>query len=441
MKGFIMKLNSIKKVLSMILTISMIGSLNVPINAEEIPNDFTTIDLLKVKKHILNIMPLDNISKYDFNGDSTISITDEVTLKEILFEASNSDAPKTALELTQAMGNGWNLGNTLEACGDWIAQWGDGTTSSYETAWGNPVTTKAMIDGIKQSGIKSVRIPVAWSNMMTDTENYTISQEYFNRVDEVVSYVLDNDMYAIINIHYDNGWWTDFGTDYNQAMKKYKSMWEQLSEHYKSYSNRLIFESANEELGDKFKENNKNLTDDECYKITNEINQTFVDIVRNSGDENSNRFLLIAGYNTDIDKTCDDRFIMPTDTIKNHLLVSVHYYSPSTYCIANTEDNSWGYMDSWGTDEDYKYMENQLGKMQKFINEDYGVIIGEYGVATKKISDTEYIKKDGTDKFMQSVLDLSDKYNYCPLLWDAGDWYDRNSCTFKYDDIANVFNK
>ncbi|MGN1412545.1 MAG: cellulase family glycosylhydrolase [Oscillospiraceae bacterium] len=440
-----MKLNSIKKVLSMILTISMIGSLNVPINAEEVPNDFTTIDLLKVKKHILNIMPVDIVSKYDFNGDGTISITDEVALKQILFKALDNNIPKNALELTQAMGNGWNLGNTLEACGDWIAQWGDGTTSSYETAWGNPVTTKAMIDGLKQSGINSVRIPVSWSNMMTDTENYTISQEYFNRVDEVVSYVLDNDMYAIINIHYDNNWWVDFGTDdqsYNEALKKYRSMWTQIATHYKDYSNKLIFESANEELGDKFKENNSNLNDDYCYDLTNKINQMFVDIVRgtNSGN-NKDRFLLIAGYNTDIDKTCNDRFIMPTDTIENHLLVSVHYYSPSTYCIANTEGNSWGYMDSWGTDEDYKYMENQLSKMQKFINDGYGVIIGEYGVATKKISDTEYIKKDGTDKFMQSVLDLSDKYNYCPLLWDAGDWYDRNSCTFKYDDIANVFNK
>lgn len=438
-----MKKSIVAIVSSMMLCIGMISSGEIIANTEEVNGNFSFVDLLKLKKSVLSVGVLDgaDTTRLDLNQDGTISVVDEVILKNILLNSSASDIPTSALELTQVMGHGWNLGNTLESCGDWIAQWGDGTTASYETAWGNPVTTKAMINGLKQSGISSVRVPVAWSNMMTDTENYTISQDYFNRVDEVLNYVLDNDMYAIVNIHYDNGWWTMFGTDYDEAMKKYKSMWEQLSEHYKDYSSKLIFESANEELGSRFKENNSSLSDNECYKLTNEINQTFVDIVRKSGGNNDNRFLLIAGYDTDIDKTCDDRYIMPTDTTDNHLLVSVHYYSPVTYCLANTEDNSWGYMDSWGSESDYAYMKNQLGKMQKFTEQGYGVIIGEYGVATKKIGEDSYIKKDGTDKFMQSVLDISAEYNLCPILWDAGDWFDRSSNVFKYDDINNVFNK
>lgn len=438
-----MKKSIVAIVSSIMLCTGMISSGEIIANTEEVNGNFSFVDLLKLKKSVLSVGVLDgaDTTRLDLNQDGTISVVDEVILKNILLNSTSSDIPTSALELTQVMGHGWNLGNTLESCGDWIAQWGDGTTASYETAWGNPVTTKAMINGLKQSGISSVRVPVAWSNMMTDTENYTISQDYFNRVDEVLNYVLDNDMYAIVNIHYDNGWWTMFGTDYDEAMKKYKSMWEQLSEHYKDYSSKLIFESANEELGSRFKENNSSLSDNECYKLTNEINQTFVDIVRKSGGNNDNRFLLIAGYDTDIDKTCDDRYIMPTDTTDNHLLVSVHYYSPVTYCIANTEDNSWGYMDSWGSESDYAYMKNQLGKMQKFTEQGYGVIIGEYGVATKKIGEDSYIKKDGTDKFMQSVLDISAEYNLCPILWDAGDWFDRSSNVFKYDDINNVFNK
>lgn len=438
-----MKKSIVAIVSSIMLCTGMISSGEIIANTEEVNGNFSFVDLLKLKKSVLSMGVLDgaDTTRLDLNQDGTISVVDEVILKNILLNSSASDIPTSALELTQVMGHGWNLGNTLESCGDWIAQWGDGTTASYETAWGNPVTTKAMINGLKQSGISSVRVPVAWSNMMTDTENYTISQDYFNRVDEVLNYILDNDMYAIVNIHYDNGWWTMFGTDYDEAMKKYKSMWEQLSEHYKDYSSKLIFESANEELGSRFKENNSSLSDNECYKLTNEINQTFVDIVRKSGGNNDNRFLLIAGYDTDIDKTCDDRYIMPTDTTDNHLLVSVHYYSPVTYCIANTEDNSWGYMDSWGSESDYAYMKNQLGKMQKFTEQGYGVIIGEYGVATKKIGEDSYIKKDGTDKFMQSVLDISAEYNLCPILWDAGDWFDRSSNVFKYDDINNVFNK
>ena len=88
--------------------------------------------------------------------------------------------------------------------------------------------------------------------------------------------------------------------------------------------------------------------------MTNKINQKFVDIVRATGGNNVKRQLLIAGYNTDIDKTVDSRFKMPADIDgngKDKLSVSVHYYSPSTYCIAEDPKNSWGYDADWGTDE------------------------------------------------------------------------------------------
>ena len=55
-------------------------------------------------------------------------------------------------ELVRDMGLGINLGNTLEAAGDWIAQYGDGTPRSYETAWGSPVITREMIEGMAKEG-------------------------------------------------------------------------------------------------------------------------------------------------------------------------------------------------------------------------------------------------------------------------------------------------
>lgn len=45
----------------------------------------------------------------------------------------------STMELVREMGIGINLGNTYEAFGDWIVQWGDGSVESYETAWGSPV--------------------------------------------------------------------------------------------------------------------------------------------------------------------------------------------------------------------------------------------------------------------------------------------------------------
>ena len=96
-------------------------------------------------------------------------------------EAESQDMrDMTTMELTKDMGLGINLGNTLESFGDWIDQWGDGTVKSYETAWGSPEITQEMIEGYAKEGFGTLRVPVAWSNMMGD--NYTINQQYIDRV-------------------------------------------------------------------------------------------------------------------------------------------------------------------------------------------------------------------------------------------------------------------
>ena len=344
-----------------------------------------------------------------------------------------------AYDIVKEMGAGTNLGNTLESCGTWI---GTSSTSNYETAWGQPVTTQEMINGMKAAGFDSIRIPVAWSNMMADDGTYTINEKYFNRVETVLNYALNADMYVIINIHFDSGWWARFGSKTEQerkdAMTKYKTMWTQIANRFQEYSDRLIFESANEELGTRL-----NSTDDyegsgyyakddldSLYKLTNEINQTFVDIVRSTGGNNARRFLLIAGYDTNISQTCDLRYKMPTDTIDSHLMVSIHYYSPAAYCIANNPKNSWGYDASWGTDEDIKALQGELSQMRiSFVNKGYPVIIGEYGVTDTKISENNFVRKEGRDLFFRSVCEFALENNMCPILWDCSQVFDRRNLT------------
>ena len=344
-----------------------------------------------------------------------------------------------AYDIVKEMGAGTNLGNTLESCGTWIDT---SSTSNYETAWGQPVTTQEMIDGMKAAGFDSIRIPVAWSNMMADDGTYTINEKYFNRVETVLNYALNADMYVIINIHFDSGWWARFGSKTEQerkdAMTKYKTMWTQIANRFQEYSDRLIFESANEELGtrlndtDDYKGSGYYAKDDldSLYKLTNEINQTFVDIVRSTGGNNTRRFLLIAGYDTDISKTCDLRYKMPTDTIDSHLMVSIHYYSPATYCISNTPNNSWGYSASWGTEKDVETLQQELTQMRiSFVNKGYPVIIGEYGVTDTKISENNFVRKEGRDLFFRSVCEFALENNMCPILWDCSQVFDRRNLT------------
>lgn len=340
----------------------------------------------------------------------------------------------SSTELAGSLNRGWNLSNTMESVATWLGS--NPSATDFEKAWGQPKTTKAMIDGLKSAGITSVRVPIAWSNMMDSS--YNISSKYFDRVDEIIGYMLDNNMYVIINIHWDGGWWEDFGSTDSavreEAMSRYVKMWTQICEHYKNYSDMLIFESANEELGSGF----KGLSENDRYNKTNEINQRFVDIVRSSGGNNSSRYLLIAGYDTDIDKTCDARFKMPNDSVNGKLMISVHYYTPSTFCIANTESNSWGYMDSWGTASDKEQLKKNFEKMRKFSDNGYGVIIGEYGVTLKDDNGTKKVK-DGTYEFLKCVVEVADDLGFGTMLWDTGDWYNRNQTKFKNTELIQIY--
>lgn len=350
----------------------------------------------------------------------------------------------TALEATRLMGNGINLGNTLEACDNNVGI-KTNTPLSYETHWGQPKTTQAMIDGMKAAGFDTIRIPVAWMTNATHLYegDYTIDADYMDRVEEVVRYARKAGMYVIINDHWDGGWYGMFGSESAEtralAMEAYKGMWQQIAERFRDYSDYLIFESANEELGGRFDENSPlycsdsvvtYLNDDERYALTNEINQTFVDVVRATGGNNATRFLLIAGYSTDINQTCDDRFQMPKDTVDSKLMVSVHYYDPWSYCGASSAVSAT----KWGKVSDYEYLDQQLAKMTKFTEAGYGVVIGEYGALP--CSDG---LKDNTLAYHTAFLDACTKYNLTNCLWDCSGLYKRVSQTFADDDILAMY--
>ncbi len=345
-----------------------------------------------------------------------------------------------SIELAELMGNGINLSNTMEAYGH-LNPGIKEAPRAYETLWGQPVTTKQMLLAMKKAGFDSIRIPVAWTNTMDfENGNYTITAAYLDRVEEIVDYALEADMYAVINDHWDGSWWGMFGSAARETrekgMKLYIAMWTQIAERFGNYSNRLIFESANEELGSRLNDANVaqdsgTLSEDECYETTNRINQIFVDTIRSSGGNNGERFLLIAGYNTDIEKTCDVRFVMPTDTIADRLLISVHYYNPWTYCGTDS-------ITRWGSTKDHEAMNAALAKMTKFTNKGYGVIIGEYGPGP--------VLSDGTRKenlldYNRNFLDNCDLYGYVPMLWDTGGYFNRAELRISDEGMAELYKK
>ena len=332
----------------------------------------------------------------------------------------------TTMEIVKEMGYGINLGNTLEACGDWI---NGANQNAYERAWGSPTVTKEMIQGYADAGFGVLRIPVAWSNMMENDGTYTIHPEVMARVTEIVDWALETDMYVIVNIHWDNGWLNSFPENKDENMKRFTHMWEQIASNFEDRSDKLMFECQNEELGWESIWNpwgGAQEDKEKSYALANEVNQAFVDTVRAGGGNNPQRHLLISGYNTDIDRTCDPLFKMPDDPA-GRMALSVHYYTPATLCIL-TKDEDWGKAQTeWGSEKDIQELDKYMNMLKEtFIDKGIPVIMGEYGC----FGDNK--EREVKEHWMLTVSRAMYDVGICPVLWDTtGDEYSRTSYEFR----------
>lgn len=377
------------------------------------------------------------------NNDGTVASETPVTTafetaaEEPAFEFGEM-REMTTQEIVKEMGLGINLGNTMESCGDWINE--DSGVSAYETAWGSIVITKEIIQGYADEGFGALRIPVAWSNLMAD--DYTISADYLARVDEIVGWAYESGMYVIVNEHYDSGWLHKLPDYTDKYMEKYTRIWEQVGNYFNKYGDKLILESQNEELGWDEVWNKYSGSEGEeknaSYALVNKVNQKFVDIIRSQGGNNAKRHLLISGYQTDIDRTCDPLFVMPNDPA-GRCAVSVHYYTPPTFCLLE-EDADWGKARAKWHPKEVSELDKYMDMLkERFVDKGIPVIIGEYGcVATA--NKTEFQVR----RFNLMVAEEAYKRDMCPVLWDTyvkerqkGTFYNRVSCELQDREFKN----
>lgn len=383
-----------------------------------------------------------NVSSYaDIKAESSVTSTSSTTAAEHTSKSteSSTDTTKasenkpsqiagkmrniTSQQLVEDMTFGWNLGNTLDVCQ--ADRDGDGKINEHveagekvdETLWGNPKATKELFTSLKKNGVNAVRIPVTWRDHMDSNGN--IDREWMDRVQQVVDYAYSQGMYVIINVHHDGGGDPKFGAwiieesqkDYNTFLKKYKNIWKQIAERFKNYSDYLIFESMNEVGFDTLY--NKNKAD--AYNLINKINQDFVDIIRATGGNNAKRHLLIAGYYTDIERTCDSLYKMPDDKA-GRCILSVHYYTPWDFCTCDRKH-------TWGTNSEVRQMETLIGKMKKnFVDKGIPVIIGEYAASGSDLSSCIF--------FIEKLNKLCSDYGIAAFIWDSGSQVNRK--TYKW---------
>lgn len=344
---------------------------------------------------------------------------------------SDSEAKDTAkkwteldqTQITEAMGLGWNLGNQLEASSGGLPS---------ETCWGNPEITKELIDTIKAQGFKTVRIPVSYLDMIGDGPDYKIDTDWLDRVQKVVDYVVDNDMFAIVNMHGDGYYTVDHSwllcaedDDKQTEIKdKYGKVWTQIADRFKDYDQHLIFESMNEEFN-----NDYGKPDANAYENINAYNQIFVDSVRATGSNNEKRWLLLPGWNTNIEYTAGDdyNFKIPTDkgckADGKRIMISVHYYDPFNFTIDEnkTAKTQWGKYavknyDNWGQED---YVDSQMALLnEKFVSQGYPVVIGEFGAQdkTEKFADYNEFRR----YWSEYLIKAAKKNGVVCVYWDNG---------------------
>ncbi|MCG8579771.1 MAG: glycoside hydrolase family 5 protein [Bacteroidales bacterium] len=337
--------------------------------------------------------------------------------------ACSADTPEqdkemkpTSMELVADMGVGWNLGNTLDAKG------------KDETVWGNPKANKSLIDAVKAKGFKTLRVPVTWQYHMGPEPNYTIEAKWLNRVEEVVNYGLDNDMYVIVNIHHDEEWLIPTYTEVERVKIQLAKVWAQIAHHFKDYNEKLIFETLNETRlkGSPEEWSGGTAEGRDCI---NQFHKAAVEAIRSAGGNNSERHIMVSSYAASSSLVAINDLVLPNS---DNLIVSVHNYFPYRFALAETD-----YVTSWGSATEKKEMDAELDRLvNRFISKGIPVVMGEWGSLNHNNS-IDRVKH--AEYFVKGCL----QRGICPIWWDNGNFNEfgiinRTSNQWIHSDIANA---
>lgn len=320
------------------------------------------------------------------------------------------------VQLASKMHLGWNIGNTLEAIGG-------------ETAWGNPKITKAYVDAVKNIGFNAIRLPCSWDQNSNAT-TAKIDQVWLDRVKEVVQYCVDNDLYVLLNIHWDGGWLENNITPEKKDLvnAKQKAFWEQIATHLRDFDEHLMFASANE----------PNADDETEMAVLYTYHQTFVNAVRATGGRNSYRVLVVQGASTLMNT-------FPTDEVSNRIMYEEHYYTPFQFTLLS-EDVSWGNMfyywgegnhstiepsrnSTWG--EEAEAVQYFQGLKTKFVDKGIPVLMGEYLAALRANTADPDKHIASRDHWLKFITRTAVENGVIPFVWDTGGLIDRNTGVIK----------
>lgn len=329
--------------------------------------------------------------------------------------ADKSGMERTAEQLASEMKVGWNLGNSLDAYGD------DPATS--ETSWGNPETTKSMIDSVAKAGFNAIRIPIRWYPHFSEDASgaIKIDSTWMQRVKQLIDWSRENDMYVIINTHHEK--WLESHALYKDSAEVYRkerALWKEIAIYFRDYDEHLLFAGTNEvHIPD-----NWGRPEQENVDVQNGFNQIFVDAVRATGGRNTYRTLIVQTYVTNYEFG-PELFRFPTDPTPGRMMVEMHFYDPWNYCGLGT-DKYWGKpCTQFGVDGEAQEtrLKSCLASLKPiFTDKGYPIIIGECGAVRHEVApgEDEEAIESARGNYLEMMVSECRKNGAIPFLWDNG---------------------
>ena len=284
-----------------------------------------------------------------------------------------------AFAFAQSIRCGWNLGNTfdsvvrddrLDTCH---------TPVDYETAWGNPAANRGMLEAVRDAGFDAIRIPVTWFQHIIPESNYRIDPDWLARIDYIVREAFSLGFRVILNVHHDCSPSGNIRLNpqaLDAAERSLCALWEQIAAQFADLGESLVFEVMNE----------PHTQDDwtgnpDTYAAVNRLNRAAVRTIRAGSGYNPIRFLLIPTYAATFKVPALKALQIPDD---DRILVSVHAYTPTEYCFAESEVNWNKPMSHWGTQDDINALIRVFDNLEEYIvHRGAPVVLGEMSVAKK----------------------------------------------------------
>lgn len=325
----------------------------------------------------------------------------------------------SSVEVVAEMKTGWNLGNSLDAEG------------TEETVWGNPVTTRAMIDEVSSRGFNTLRVPVTWRFHQGPAPNYIVEKAWLDRVEEVVNYGRANNMYVIINVHHDDPWIIPTYEMGDEVKDRLSKLWTQIAERFKNYSDYLIFETLNEPRYENTPEEWTGGTA-EGRDMVNQYHQVSLDAIRATGGNNSSRQIMISTYAASTIPQSMNALIIPNNDQRT--IISLHSYFPFPFTLEGTDS-------TWGTADDKAQLDAEMDRIKaKFIDNGKAVVLGEWSSGNQnnledRLAHAEYYAQAAAERGFASIW------------WDNGNSgvsndglaiFNRQTLTWPFGEIADI---